>query len=355
MTKIKRKILLIEDNLDDRILIKKFLSLTQFGKWEIAEKVRLSDALETIEEISPDIAILDLSLPDSSGIESFNQLKLNFGGTPIIVLTGLSDEKLAKDLIKYGAQDYLVKGDFDMKLLEKSMIYAIERHKLKLENDRAKEMLLDSVLEAQDQERSRIAKELHDGVVQSLTAVSLNFGLLRSNLSTFDKKTVFHYEKCAENLSMSIDEIRNISHSLMPRVIAEMGLVNSIEAMIADIQNVTDINFDFLTNLETELSEKIKMAIYRIVQELINNAIKHSNSKNVIIQLLEYPEYVSLMVEDDGIGFDKSIVIEEKNCFGLQSIESRVNSLGGSLEVDSKPDKGANIFVSLSKRALASA
>ena len=233
-------------------------------------------------------------------------------------------------------------------------MYAIERNRLKLENDKSKESLLESIMEAQDKERSRIAKELHDGVVQSLTAVSLNFGLLRSNLSQFDQNTLFHYEKCSENLSLSIDEIRNISHSLMPKIITERGLVDSIEGLIADISEATTIHFDFLTNLESELQEKNIITIYRIVQELINNAIKHSNATNVIIQLFEYSEYVSLMVEDDGVGFDMDTTIQEKDCFGLHSIESRINAIGGMFEVDSKPGNGSNILVSLNKSKLLS-
>lgn len=349
MSKKSNIILLIEDNPDDRTLIKKYLSMGGFKSWQIINVVRLSDAIETIQKTIPDIILLDLSLPDSSGIESYSRLKRNNDLIPIIVLTGLSDLSLAKELIQQGAQDYLMKGEFDTNLLEKSIDYAIERNKLKRENNMTRARLLDSVLEAQDLERGRIAKELHDGVVQSLTAVSLNLGLLRNSVSKFDERTVFHYEKCAENLSTTIDEIRNISHSLMPRSIADMSLINAIESLIGDLSEVTEINFEFLANFNAEVEEKLKITIYRIVQELINNAMKHSCAKNLIIQLLEYPEYISLMVEDDGIGFDKLAIQSEKNCFGLKSLESRVNATGGTLEVDSKPGSGTNVFISFFK------
>jgi len=352
MIEQKETILLIEDNLDDRILLKKFLSMGSFRDWTIVEKVRLADAIEYLQEHKVDIALLDLSLPDSFGMDSFNRLKRNNGTIPIIVLTGLSDLSLAMDLIKHGAQDYLVKGEFEIKLLEKAINYALERNSLKLENDRTKEKLIDSVLEAQDAERSRIAKELHDGVVQSLTAVSLNLGLLRSSLSKFDEKTLFHYEKCSDNLSKTIDEIRTISHTLMPRVIADLGLVNSIEALITDMNGITDMNLDFVANLTAEPDEKLKISIYRIVQELTNNAYKHSQAKNLIIQLLEYPEYISLMVEDDGKGFNKEEVIEQKDCFGLYSLQSRVNAIGGVLEIDTKPGNGTNVFISFSQNQI---
>lgn len=317
-----------------------------FKNWEFIEKTRIAEGLEVIQEITPSIILLDLSLPDSSGINGYEHIKRNNSSIPVIVLTGLTDLNLAKELIQHGAQDYLVKGDFDMKLLEKSIDYAIERNKLKLENDITREKLLDSVFEAQDQERARIAKELHDGVVQSLTAVSLNLGLLRGSVSQFDEKTLFHYEKCTENLSNTIDEIRTISHTLMPRVIDDMGLVSAVEALVSDVSDSTGMKVDFLVNLESELDEKMKITIYRVIQELVNNTVKHAKAKDLIIQLLEYPEYISLMVEDNGVGFDKEAVTDEKDCFGLRSLESRVNAAGGTLEVDSKPGSGTNVFIS---------
>ncbi|GHE59594.1 MULTISPECIES: response regulator [Roseivirga] len=345
----QRKVLLIEDNLDDRFLIKEFLSFSTTNYWKVEEAARISTALEKLDNAKPDVILLDLSLPDSQGVDSFQLIKRNVSSTPIIILTGFSDVSLAKQLIKQGAQDYLVKGEYDPRLLEKSIEYGIERHRLKLENERAKERLLDSVLEAQDKERSRIAKELHDGVVQSLTAVSLNLGVLRQWLKKTDEDTLKHYEKCTTNLASTIDEIRNISHSLMPRSIADMPLTDALEGLIEDIEKACDIKFEFVASLEKEPEEKLKLTLYRIVQELVNNALKHSEANTLFVQLIEYPEYLLLMVEDDGVGFDKTNTLESKNCFGLYSIESRVNSLGGTIELDTKPGQGTNVFVSFPK------
>lgn len=344
-----KSILLIEDNPDDRFFIKKYLSMGNLKGWEIAEAVRLSDAIEYIEQTTPEVILLDLSLPDSHGEETFNQAKRNAPHIPIVILTGLSDINVSKKLIQKGAQDYLVKGEYDTRLLEKSIEYAIERHRLKLENDRTKERLIDSVLETQDRERARIAKELHDGVVQSLTVVSLSLGLFRKSAASFDKTTQLHFEKCTEHLSNTIDEIRNISHTLMPRSIAEMSLAEALGALVEDMEYSTGINFHFLINLMNEPDEKLKLAIYRIVQELVNNAVKHSQATTLFIQTIEYTDYIYLMVEDNGVGFSKTDIMGSKNCFGLYSIESRVNSLNGTLEIDSKPGKGTNILITFFK------
>lgn len=349
MTKSASTILLIEDNPADSIFLKKLLSNTIFRDWQVIERTCLADALDSPNPEYPSLALLDLSLPDSSGSESFNLLKRNNPNLPIIVLTGMNDLNLATELIKQGAQDYLIKDEINGRLLEKSMDYAIERHHLKIENEKFNDRLLDSVLEAQDRERSRIAKELHDGIVQTLTAISLNLSSLRETLIKCDAKSIEQFEKCVTGLSQTINETRNISHALMPRAVAELGLVNSIESLGSDLSESTNIHFDFLINLNTEPEERMKIVFYRIIQELVNNAVKHSEAKNVIVQLLEYPDCFSLMVEDDGIGFDREEVKKEKNCFGLHSIESRVSSIGGALELDSRHGKGTNVSVSFLK------
>ena len=345
----ENSILLIEDNFDDRFLLKKFLSTSGLNNWKIKEAVKLAEAIECLEKNTPGAILLDLSLPDSYGEDSFYQVKRNAPKSPIIILTGMADLSMAKRLIQKGAQDYIVKGEYNPRLLEKSIEYAIERHKLKFENDRNREKLLDSVLEAQDTERVRIAKELHDGVVQSLTVVSLSLGLLRSAIHKFDSRQRAQYEKCTENLSVTIDEIRNISHSLMPRSIAEMSLSEAIEGLMEDLEDSSEITFEFITNLDQEPEESLKLTIFRIVQELSTNAIKHSKANNMMVQLIDYPDHIYLMTEDDGIGFDKSEILESKNCFGLHSIESRVNSHGGLIEIDTRPGKGTNIFTSFYK------
>lgn len=345
-------ILLVEDSPTDKILIKKYLSRSSFKDWEVHDRSRLASALEALQESTPDIILFDLSLPDSTGMDSYVHLRRNNDKVPVVVLTGMSDLELAKSLIKMGAQDYLIKGEFDTKLLEKAIDYAMERNKLKLENNHTKESLLDSVLEAQDQERGRIAKELHDGVVQSLTAVSLNIALLKEQSAKAGKNFAAQLEKCERGLAAGIDEIRNISHSLMPRVIAEMSLTNAIESLIADLSDAVSLEISFLSNFDMELDKKRKITIYRIVQELMNNTIKHAQANNLIIQLIQYADAVCLMLEDDGVGFDLQQVKDNKSCFGLQSIESRINAVGGVFEIDSNPGRGTNVIISIQKSKL---
>ncbi|MDY6845376.1 MAG: GAF domain-containing protein, partial [Thermodesulfobacteriota bacterium] len=121
------KVLLIEDNRGDARLLTEMLKETETAKVELIHKERLDDGLQCFDDTSFDVLLLDLNLPDSRGLESFNEVYSKIPAMPIIVLTGLDDEELAMRIVRAGAQDYLVKGQFDGNLLINSMLYAIER------------------------------------------------------------------------------------------------------------------------------------------------------------------------------------------------------------------------------------
>ena len=123
------KILLIEDNAADARFVREILKESSFLRFKLVHRVRLEEALKCLREASFDVLLLDLSLPDSHGIDSFNIICTQDQTVPIIVLTGLNDEELAIKLVRAGAQDYLVKGQFDNNLLTRSIRYAIERKK----------------------------------------------------------------------------------------------------------------------------------------------------------------------------------------------------------------------------------
>ena len=124
------KVLLIEDNPGDFRIIKEMLKETQHTKFELEHYTSLKTGLEHLEESKFDIVILDLQLPDSDGLNTFIQVLSKHPELPIIILTGLADEEVGINAVKQGAQDYLVKGEFDGKLLVRSINYAIERKRL---------------------------------------------------------------------------------------------------------------------------------------------------------------------------------------------------------------------------------
>ena len=211
----------------------------------------------------------------------------------------------------------------------------------------AEEKIVSTVIETEDNERKRIAKELHDSLGQKLTTASLNFNSLKKDME-IDQKGFSKLITGLNSLNAAIKDSRDIAHNLMPRSIENFGFVPSVESMIAEIDSVSDIKFEFYDNLEGDrFDEKLEVNLYRIVQEAVNNILKYSQAKNVTIQLMRYEEDLVLTVEDDGIGFIVEEVLAGNNCFGLKSMRNRVNSLSGNFNLDSFPNRGTSITIEL--------
>lgn len=130
MTTKTINVLLIEDNRGDYVLILQMLDKSENVVFEITHAPKLSSGLEILESATVDVVLLDLDLPDSKGLKSFKSIFKKYHYIPIIILTGLADEEIGIKSIKYGAQDYLVKGEFNGKLLARAIQYAVERKKL---------------------------------------------------------------------------------------------------------------------------------------------------------------------------------------------------------------------------------
>src|SRR5688572_6129636 len=150
------KILVVEDNHGDFLLLKENIQLTRIAVSELHLAETLSAAKDYLQQTKPDIVFLDLYLPDSSGLESFNQLKDDMAASAVIVLSGLSDTKAALEAITLGAQDYLAKGEFDEKLLEKTMAYSMER-KRNMETLRERQRAItEATIKGQENEREQL-------------------------------------------------------------------------------------------------------------------------------------------------------------------------------------------------------
>ena len=142
------------------------------------------------------------------------------------------------------------------------------------------------------------------------------------------------------------EDIRNISHNLMPKTLSKLGLFPAIEELINQFKIAApNIKFSYFRKAEFSfLSDTAKLYLFRIVQELLTNIVKHSQAKEVTLQIIKYNDALMLSMEDDGKGFDRST---KKNGIGLTGIESRIQMLGGELLIDSAPEKGSFISISI--------
>jgi signal transduction histidine kinase len=190
---------------------------------------------------------------------------------------------------------------------------------------------LASIIEGQENERTRIAKELHDGIVQDLT-------VLKMNLSEVNEKS-----ELDSKLTKITKELRELSYQMMPISLKELGLIPALEDLFERSFTNNGITFDFEAFLSEErLDEKIEVNIYRICQELINNTLKHAKATEVNIVLRKKDKLLSLIFEDNGQGFDVSTA---KSGIGLTSLKSRLEAIHGEIEYDSEINKGTTAFI----------
>ena len=207
---------------------------------------------------------------------------------------------------------------------------------------KAEEKATNAILETEDKERSRIAREIHDSLQQTMSTALLNFEKVRSTISFDDELLAQKYQTGYQYLKKAIAESRTLAHNLMPKVVSNDGVIRAVESLIGAIKGSTDIEFTFYTNLG---DERIKMAaemtIYRIIQEAINNVIKYSQAKQCTIQLLKHDDMVTLTIEDDGIGFESDKI---KDSFGLNSMKTRADAIGAFLEIESAPGRGTQVL-----------
>lgn len=210
------------------------------------------------------------------------------------------------------------------------------------EQNRQKEINLQVVLQAQEEERSRIARELHDGVVQQIGSV-----ILRSR-NLFSQKNIINDQESKEllkSLEDSNKDLRNISHQMMPRALKELGVISALNDLLEGSLTYLNINFNIEHfNITERLPEKIEVTIYRIVQELINNIIKHSKATEVTLQLFKANQSIVLIVEDNGIGFSLS---KRNKGIGLLNISSRLDMVKGNVNFEPSPKSGTLVTIKI--------
>ena len=199
------------------------------------------------------------------------------------------------------------------------------------------------MITGQEEERKRIAKDLHDGLGGLLATVKLQFGALQKEMQKISELNV--YKKTNNLIDDACVEVRKIAHNMMPDALMKLGLYDAVKDMAENINENNKINIR-VNNIgfEKRLDETKEVMLYRIIQELLNNILKHAEAKNIIIQFSQHENELTLTVEDDGKGFDVETAIN-KGGLGLKSIRSRVDYLKGKLEVDSEMGVGSTTTV----------
>ena len=203
---------------------------------------------------------------------------------------------------------------------------------------------VDSMLKGQEEERSRLAKDLHDGLGGLLSGIKFSLSNMKSNLIvTPDNMAVF--ERSLDMIDTSIQELRRVAHNMMPEMLIKFGLDEALKEYCITINGTKLIAVKYQSfGLETRLESSTEIIIYRIVQELLNNTMKHAGATEVFVQLVREGNRFNMVVEDNGKGFDTSSV-ESNTGAGLANIRSRVDYLKGQLDIHAEPGKGTLVNI----------
>lgn len=207
-----------------------------------------------------------------------------------------------------------------------------KREAIHHERLRQQEIRLEATIETQEEERSRLARDLHDGIGQLLSATRLNFGAFEGEVKNEN------FQKALHMLDEACREVREVAHVIMPRSLEAEGLAAAIQEMLEKSLRNTPISFQFEVVGQIErLHKKLEINLYRIVQELIQNILKHSSATEVHLQLIRRPDKLLLIVEDNGSGLQKSA---KTDGIGLVNIHTRTNAINGYFHIENGPDAG---------------
>lgn len=222
------------------------------------------------------------------------------------------------------------------------------KQKIKLQREilHQQDLAAKAVMTAEDNERKRMATHLHDGIGQLLTAANMNISVLNDYKNDENNFTKI-LEKTRSILSDAIVDVRTLSHQIMPNMLIKNSLSNALRNLIEKISSPKiDINLK-IDGLENNLDQNIQVVLYRIIQEAINNTIKHSGADKIEISILQNNERIFTRIFDNGKGFDLQQTTSRSDGMGLDNIRSRIDFLKGKLDIQTATGKGTVISIEI--------
>ena len=446
------KILIVEDDLSFANLVIHQLEMLNFDTDEILIVSSLQEAKLSKKEFEPEVVLLDLSISDSSGINTYDEINKLFELASIIILSGLNDKDLALQIVAKGAQDYVLKTEINSQLLDKTIRYGILRRTFrigiynsekkyrdvfnrsplpvlrlidesltivmanpaalklyeadiddmigksmysfnfyqdqrieinttsnfikkrlkqktikggeiineivinKLENedgayialviDRTEELKFEKqkfavITQAEEREKKKIARELHDGLGQQLVLLNLLF----QNITPIQEEEA-QFKDISSLLQSSIRSIKEIAYALNPPEL-EHGFLNAIDRFANRIDSIGEIKF--IVKIQKGIDEKSldnvdRINLFRVIQELINNTLKHSQATEMTFVMEKSSDQIFISLEDNGIGFD---IETAQTGMGMQNIQYRMKMSNIKCEYNSKIGKGVKVRMTI--------
>lgn len=350
-------ILLVEDNPRDAAQIKSILEEINFPGKSLLMASSLRGAItHEVSKKKITLILLDLSLPDCDGINTVKSIRNFFPDNAIAIITHPRDESIAISALREGAQDYLVKGACCAVAMKRVIRFAIERQLniIKLNSEKDAHIKADQkILQMNEQlrnlsaylqnirenERTTIAREIHDELGQQLTGLKMDISWLKKRLLNDIPAT----EKIKEVLTLidgTIKSVRRISTELRPGILDDMGLIAAIDWQNVEFGKRVGISCKFENRVEElPFHKNIATGIFRIFQETLTNIARHAEANEIYTTFYRENQNLVLTVNDDGKGFDE-FEVSEKRTLGLIGMRERAFMMGGKLYINSVKNKG---------------
>jgi signal transduction histidine kinase len=338
------KILHLEDlpadaEMVDRVLRK---SKLRFEKKVVIDR---PDFLKALHEFKPDIILSDHSLPAFNSLEALKITREEGINSPFILVTATVSEEYAVNVIKEGASDYILKDRLER--LPNAVQNALDRRRteeeLARQRDMQQKLIMETSIQVQEKEREQIGKELHDNINQILAAAKLYLDI---GTKDEDDCRLEALEKCQRNLNLAMEEIRQLSQSLVAPSLGGIGLDQALRKLLENFPLSASLKLDLDTSgyLEDITDEGIKLTCYRIAQVQLNNIVKHARATSASILLNRISDNLTLMIRDDGIGFNPP---KKTGGIGLRNIQNRVGFYNGTVQIISSPGKGCTLIITI--------
>lgn len=321
-------------------------------------------ALRSARARPPELILLDIRMPGMDGYEVCQQLKSDLltRDIPVIFLSALRDTEDKVHAFSLGAVDYIAKPYQPEEVLARVRNH-LELHRLQcrleervsertaqiqaaeaaLRQSQSQLRELASFLQSvREEERTRIARELHDELGQALTALRIDLNWLRLQYTAHHLPALQERAGAAyAQIEHTIDSVRRISEGLRPGMLDTLGLAAAIEHHVNEFEARSHIPCHLSMNREEfRLKDNLAITLFRLVQEALTNIARHAQADEVWIDLKEDREAIHVSIADDGCGFDPT---QAGGTFGLLGMQERVTMLGGKLILDSQPGQGTRI------------
>lgn len=343
------RILVVDDELLNRILLS--TSLQEAGY--IVETAE--DGQQTLEMLRAqpfDTVLLDLMMPRMDGYQVLAEMKQDarLRRIPVIVISSSEETDSIVRCIEMGATDYLTKP-FDPVLLHariRASLASLHQERMALLREQFAQ-----VTAAQEEERQRMARELHDGLGPILASLNIRLLTIQRRLHKDGHAVEGEIGELAAQVQTCLRDIRRLIYDLRPVALDELGLVAALREHLARCAEEHGLMVEFATGngppnclVGERLPAHVETALFRIVQEAVNNVIRHAQARRLSVMLTRDAERVQLCISDDGLGFDAQLPRSGRH-IGLWSMCERVEQLGGQFELTSAPGQGTTVTASL--------